>query len=405
MCKEKIGALPLPDQKRYRNQNSHSSSSRARRPQGNPSRGGRSSGGAAQRRGEIDRYNYVDRDIYSSRSAASRGSAGRPSGGNRRKKPRHRGLKRLGAVVLSLVVFLSLGVIAYAGVMLSRMNRQEANTESYVQQPSAAPAWEVVDDDKITNILLLGVDKGDDGLSSRSDTCMLISIDNHTGSLRMVSFLRDLYIEIPTVGKARLNTAYTHGGAALTMQTLENNFRIAVDKYIEIDFEGLTSIIDQIGGIDIEVSAAAAQEENQMMGSNLKEGMNHLNGELALYYARIRHIDSDFGRTARQQQVLQAIMDRCKGKNPAELSALAYDFLPHVTTNLTNSDLLYLISLAPQILDGYEIETAHIPADNAFQDLTLPSGAMVLDPDLEENCRILREFLHYETDSAGSAEE
>ena len=189
------------------------------------------------------------------------------------------------------------------------------------------------------------------------------------------------------------------------MQTLENNFRIAVDKYIEIDFEGLTSIIDQIGGIDIEVSAAAAQEENHMMGSNLKEGMNHLNGELALYYARIRHIDSDFGRTARQQQVLQAIMDRCKGKNPAELSALAYDFLPHVTTNLSNSDLLYLISLAPQILDGYEIETAHIPAENAFQDLTLPSGAMVLDPDLEENCRILREFLHYETDSADSAEE
>ena len=391
----------MPDRKQYRSQNSRSSSSRGGRSQSSPQRG-RASGASPQRYGDIDRYNYVD--IYSSRSAAARASTGHPSGGKRRKKPRHRGLKRLGAALLSLVVFLSLGVIAYAGVMLSRMNRQEADTESYVQQPSDAPAWAVVDDDKITNILLLGVDKGDDGLSSRSDTCMLISIDNHTGSLRMVSFLRDLYLEIPTVGKARLNTAYTHGGAALTMQTLENNFRIAVDKYIEIDFEGLTSVIDQIGGIDIEVSAAAAQEENEMMGSDLKEGMNHLDGKLALYYARIRHIDSDFGRTARQQQVLKAIMDKCKGKNPAELSALAYDFLPHVTTNLSNGDLLYLISLAPQILDGYEIENAHIPADTAFQDLTLPSGAMVLDPDLEENCRILREFLHYDAGAADSGE-
>ena len=97
-------------------------------------------------------------------------------------------------------------------------------------------------------------------------------------------------------------------------------------------------------------------------------------------------------------------MDACKGKNPAELSALAYDFLPHVTTNLSDGDLLYLISLAPQILDGYEIENAHIPADTAFQDLTLPSGAMVLDPDLEENCRILREFLHYDTSSENISE-
>ena len=309
-------------------------------------------------------------------------------------------------VVFSLLIFAALGAAAWAGVLFSRLNREEANTESYVQQPSDAPAWEVIHDDKVTNILLLGTDNGDDGLSSRSDTTLLVSIDNKTQKVRMVSFLRDLYIEIPTVGKARLNTAFNKGGAALTMQTLENNFRISVDKYLQVDFDGLTAIIDKLGGIDIEISEAAATVMNREMGCNLQAGVNHLDGRLALYYVRIREIDSDFGRTQRQQQVLQTVMKQCASKNPLEISGLAYDFLPYVTTNLSEGDLTYLISIAPQMM-SYSVDTLHIPDDTAFEDLRLPNGARVLDPDLEENCRILREFLYDsgETEASENSEE
>ena len=157
----------------------------------------------------------------------------------------------------------------------------------YTEQPSAAPTWDVINDDKVTNILLIGTDKGDDGLSSRSDTTMLVSIDNRTKSLRLVSFLRDMYLEIPTLeGKHKFNAAYANGGAALTMQTLENNFRIQIDKYVEIDFENFEQVIDKMGGIDIDMSAKSAAYENEVMGSNMHEGVNHLDGRLALYYAR-----------------------------------------------------------------------------------------------------------------------
>lgn len=377
----------------YRNTSSRNTGSQSR---ASSSRGGRPS---VSRNQEVDRYNYVDRDIY---SRSDRG--GQPSYHSPRRRKRHSGLKKFAMVACSFLLVAALGAAAWAGVLFSRLNREEASTESYVQQPSAAPAWDVIHDDKVTNILLLGTDNGGDGLSSRSDTTMLISIDNKTQSVRMVSFLRDLYLEIPTVGMGRLNTAFNNGGPALTMQTLENNFRISVDKYIQIDFDGLVAIIDRLGGIDVDMSEAAVEVTNQDMKSNLTPGVNHLDGRLALYYVRIRNIDSDFGRTQRQQQVLKIIMDQCKTKNPLEISALAYDFLPYVTTNLSESDLSYLISIAPQVM-SYEVDKMHVPDDTAYTDLTLPSGAMVLDPDLEENCRLLREFLYDSPSPSASSTE
>lgn len=348
----------------------------------------------------IDRYNYVDRDIYSN-------SGGRhPSGGHYRRKKKRIG-RRIAIVLTTLVLVVAAAVGVYASVMLNRVNRTpgiEDDLSKYTEQPSAAPTWDVIEDDKITNILLIGTDKGDDGLSSRSDTTMLVSIDNRTQTLRLVSFLRDMYLEIPTLeGKHKFNAAYANGGAALTMQTLENNFRIPIDKYVEIDFENFEQVIDKMGGIDIDMSAESAAYENQVMGSNLHEGVNHLDGRLALYYARIRDIDSDFGRTGRQRQVILAMLERFKGLNPIEMNNIAYEYLPYVTTNLSNTDILYLISLMGQ-LPSYEQETMHIPNDNTFEDRRIEGvGQVLYMDDLTENCTLLREFL-YPDGNNGSAE-
>lgn len=347
--------------------------------------------------GEVDRYHYVDRDIYS-RSDHRVSSASRKAVPKRKKKKKSAGKTFL---VIALVLALLCGVI-FVGLSLAlgRLDRPEIDTSQYEEQPSAAPAWSVLEDASVVNILLIGKDKGDDGLSSRSDTSMLVSIDTKNKQLKLTSFLRDMYLEIPTVGQNRLNAAYANGGAALTMQTLENNFRVNIDKYIEIDFENFAAVIDKMGGIDIDMNEAVAAEGNRNIGSHWTEGVNHLSGEEALYYARIRATDSDFGRTGRQRQVVEAMLAQFRQLGLVEMSTVAFDYLPYVTTNLTDGDILYLASIAPQVLD-YEQVTMCVPNEGTYEDLTLPSGARVLGVDVEENSRLLREFLYGETTPGG----
>lgn len=340
---------------------------------------------------DVDRYNYVDRNIYS--SIEPRNTDARYTG---RKKPKRKknGVKKFFLTLLSLLLIVGLGIFAYARMMMSRLDRPDhINTANYVELPSAAPAWDIMSDSKVTNILLIGTDKGDDGQSSRSDTTMLVSIDNHTKKIRLVSFLRDLYVEIPTMKKQKLNAAYAKGGAALTMQTLENNFRINIDKYISIDFESFASVIDQMGGLDIKMDQKLCDAENRNMGSHLKPGVNHLDGRLAVYYARIRETDSDFGRTGRQREVMELMIQKFKTMNPLAINKLMYDNLHSVGTNLSDTELIYLASIAGSVAK-YPTETMHVPSADTYEDRTIKGIGQVLDPDLKKNCALLRSFLY-----------
>ncbi|MBE6831535.1 MAG: LytR family transcriptional regulator [Ruminococcaceae bacterium] len=348
---------------------------------------------------EFDRYNYVDRDIYSSSRSASKGGAR-----NGRRKKRGGGLKKFFLTVFCILLALFAGVFTYGKYMINRLNRSEKiNTSKYIEQPSAAPTWGVISDKKVMNILLIGTDKGDDGNSSRSDTTMLVSIDNDTKELHMASFLRDLYVEIPTMKKQKLNAAYAKGGAALTMQTLENNFRINIDRYISVDFENFATIIDKMGGLDIKMDKKLCDAENRNMGSHLKPGVNHLDGRLAVYYARIRETDSDFGRTGRQREVLELMINKMKSMNPLQINNMMNDFLPLVKTNLTDSELIYLASIANSVAH-YPIKTMHVPNLNTYKDVNVKGIGAVLDPDLPENCRLLREFLYHENAGTSSVD-
>ncbi len=145
---------------------------------------------------DIDRYNYVNRDIYSSSKIKKNG------GGNDFTPKRKRKLKIIIAIIC-VVVAIIIGIVAFVAIMLSRINYKPVDTTSYIEQPTDAPTWDVISDNAITNILLLGVDRSEDGTAQRSDTMMLISINSKTKNLNMVSFLRDLYVEIPTAGKIK----------------------------------------------------------------------------------------------------------------------------------------------------------------------------------------------------------
>ncbi len=357
----------------------------------------------------VDRYNYVEdrdnRDIYSN-STVTRRSGHQPP---QKKKKGGAGKRIFWTFFVILLVLVGLGAL-YFHVMASRLNRSNsariASTRAkYIEQPSAAPAWDVESDGNVINILLLGVDKNVDGSDGRSDTNILASIDQKSKTIRLVSFLRDSYLEIPTFGMNKLNAAYVKGGVALTMQTLENNYRVNIERYMSVDFKKFAAVIDKMGGLDVPMSAAACSEINSRSGSKLKAGTNHLNGEECLWYTRIRDTtDSfghdDYGRTARQRQVIQLIISKMKSLNPVESSKILYDYLPLIETNLTDPEIACLAGVAADLKD-YKIESKQMPAPNTFDDQKSIKGiGRVITLDLKKNCTILRNFLYGDSSSS-----
>ena len=252
------------------------------------------------------------------------------------------------------------------------------------------------------NVLLIGVDAAGDGERGRSDTMILARVDPAEGSIRLVSFLRDLYVSIPGVGKTRLNAAYQHGGEALLKETLENTFGVAINRTVTVNFSLLADLVDQLGGVEVEITEKERGHLNDIIadynadhgldGGRIAEaGMQRLDGRQALCYSRIRKIDSDFQRASRQQAVIAAMLRQMSMLRRWELLKLAVYSLGRVQTDVTLGDLVALAPLMTQ-LDQTEISTAHIPFEGAFHDETI-RGMMVLTADIGLCKTYLHRFL------------
>lgn len=252
------------------------------------------------------------------------------------------------------------------------------------------------------NILLIGVDTLQEDANGRSDTMILVHVNPETADIRMVSFLRDLYVPIPGVGKTRLNAAYVHGGEELLKQTLSDNFGVTVDHTVTVHFSMLADLVDQLGGIEIEVTSAERSQINKLLkdyntstgqrGGELEAaGLQRLTGKQALCYSRIRKIDSDFQRTSRQQTVITAMMKRAGELGYWQLLKLALANLPKVQTDLSFTDIVTLAPLVTQ-LDRLNLQTARVPFDGAYHNETI-NGMMVLVPNLDRCRTQLQDFL------------
>ena len=245
---------------------------------------------------------------------------------------------------------------------------------------------ELIQADHLINILLIGQDRRPGEGRARSDAMVLCTFNLKTGSLTMTSFLRDLYVKIPGYRDNRINASYALGGMKLLNATLEKNFGIHIDGNVEVDFSEFKRIIDLLGGVDITLS----ESEARVVG--VSAGTQHLNGEQALAYSRIRKLDSDFGRTNRQRTVLTALIQAYRNKPLNEMVALLDEILPIVTTDMSNSQILgYVMDIFP-LLSGCTITTQHIPASGTYTSTRI-RGMAVLYPDLEANRDILRETL------------
>lgn len=242
---------------------------------------------------------------------------------------------------------------------------------------------ERIEDDHLINILLVGQDRREGEGRTRSDTMILCSINPETGGVALISFLRDLYVQIPGgYSDNRLNTPYVFGGFPLLDETLTLNFGISIDGNFEVDFDGFKTIIDMVGGVELTLSDAEADYFTNYLGIAKSPGYQHLNGEDALHYARIRKIDSDFGRTSRQRTVLLSVYEKLKGLPAGELLDLLYDALPYLTTDLTDTEILSVAYRVLPLVASMEIGTYSVPANNAYYNASI-RGMAVLVPYLQ----------------------
>jgi LCP family protein required for cell wall assembly len=198
--------------------------------------------------------------------------------------------------------------------------------------------------------------------------------------MTMVSFLRDLYVPLPAYaghgrGANRINVCYalgsswkrsSLGGMEMLALCIEENFGIHVDHTIEVSFESFPRIIDGFGGVDVDVTEAEAQYMTKHIGyiGDIEPGYQTLDGMEALAYARIRKIDGDRQRAARQRTVITALIDKCRDLNLAEINKAAEYVLPCIITDMTNEEITkYILELLP-ILKDMELRSLTCPVDN-----------------------------------------
>lgn len=246
----------------------------------------------------------------------------------------------------------------------------------------------------LLNILLIGQDARNENEPSRSDSMILCTYSRRSRQITMTSFLRDLYVEIPGYASNRINAAYSFGGTELLKKTIDLNFGIAIDGCVEVDFTHFAEIIDQLGGVEIELREDEAKVINQQTGSQLQEGLQRLDGFQTLTYSRIRSldIDGDFSRTNRQRKVINAVVDSMRGIGFTEISPLVEKVLPMLTTDLSRGRLfLYLLEILPHLPD-VGIRSQRIPAEGTFADKTI-DGMSVLVADMEAQRQYLRRTL------------
>lgn len=253
-------------------------------------------------------------------------------------------------------------------------------------EPTSTPSPKLVKPEGQVNILLLGSDWRS-GNGFRTDVILLISLNTKTGSVTLVSFPRDLYVEIPGIGMERINAAQEYGGFALTKATFMANFGIDIDYYMITNFAGFTNIVDTLGGITVfasrSLSDVCALPQAVDGYCYVPYGNNFMDGQTALWYVRSRHSTSDFDRTRRAQEVIIAIFEKSMGLNALSRGPELYGlFQNSVDTDINLGTVLDLLPLAGKIYsDPSLIRRFAISSSEVYNYVVPATGAMVLVPD------------------------
>jgi LCP family protein required for cell wall assembly len=264
--------------------------------------------------------------------------------------------------------------------------------------PQITPAGTVDQPAETTSILVMGSDSRGDG-SFRTDTMILVVINMNTGAVSLVSFPRDLYVDIPGIGPQRLNTAQEFGGFPLTIQTFQNNFGVTPDYFVLTDFQGFVNIIDSLGGIQVDASqnlTDTCKLPQAVSGyCSMGPGKIYMNGATALWYVRSRYSSNDFDRTRRQQEVITAVFQKLMSLNAiTKIPTLYQEYQRSVDTNIPLDVAVKLATFAPSLIaNPDQIHRFAIGSADVWYYVT-PGGAQVLLPNPDKIQPILYDAYH-----------
>ena len=308
--------------------------------------------------------------------------------------------KKIIICIIALVLIIPLGVYGYVQYKLKDVTTGDTSYISKIEEV-----------DGITNILLLGTDGRPEESAFRTDSMIILTIDNNNKDIKLTSLARDTYVEIPGKGKGKLNTAYFWGKEDLLFETIENEFGIGIDKYAIVDFTSLMDIIYALDGVELNVKESELEQLNKYIPECYKfcknankgelqlvekAGKQTLNGYQALSYSRIRKGDSAINRDERQRKVINAIIKKYKDITGEEINedfqlyyqinfkntsitkypALIDAVVPYVTTNLNSNEILQLAYTGHNIISGKSLKKAIKEAEFPIIDDVHSKGGM-----------------------------
>ncbi len=344
-------------------------------------------------------------------------------------------------VILGIVVAGSAGIYYFGHNMISRMNYKadedvkqfetlpekafEVSTEAepagnvlneselenlhiLMNQAQTDQGDDVIMDKSVYNVIIAGVDRDDESWNGNADSVMLVSLNNDQKRASVISLMRDTYVEIPGHDYNKLNASYAYGGGPLLCDTVEENYRIPVERYAAVDFENLVDIVDALGGIELEWTANEIEVANGYI-KDMCERVLHVpyeehaildepglllsDGVQAVAYARNRFVgNSDYTRTQRQRYVIQQMVEKIKTLSSTQLLSFVQKVLPLVTHNLPENEIWSLVWDAPAILK-YDIVMDRVPYDGKYTEIDV-GGQGMLVPDWEDTINQMHQTIY-----------
>lgn len=311
------------------------------------------------------------------------------------------GKKSMRFIIIAFVL-LGLSVLVAGGVMAAQymfgdltevsLNYHELGVNENVAQISQ--------DQGVKNIALFGVDSRTPGaIEGRSDSIMVVSIDQKNNSIKMLSILRDSYVPIDGYGQDKITHAYAYGGAPLAIKTINEAFHLDIQDYVSIDFSGFASVVDAMGGVEMEITNAERKQINIYANRDglsapriESAGVVTLDGAQATAYSRIRKIDGDDQRANRQQKVLTALFKQLKTLPKTQYPSVVKTVMGYTETSLTIDQIMCFspMALADITLDGNAVPSEELddPIGGVYD------GQWVWRYDLERASKRVHDFLY-----------
>lgn len=301
-------------------------------------------------------------------------------------------------VVLSLVMVLVILIGTVLGFYKHIKNKIYVKKEPSISSNDS----EFKEVEGITNVLLIGVDARDLDEPCRSDSMIIATLDNNNKKVKLTSLFRDTLVDIPGHGEAKLNAAYMLGGPELLMKTVKETYNVSIDKYIIINFWGFETIVDYIGGIEVDVKDYQLEELNKYIGESTggndcpveKAGIQTLNGKQALSYARIRYnVGDEYERTDRQREVIFKVIEKLQNTKPSKYLGIMNTMLEYIKTNI---DPLEALNMAYTIykLPSLDVEQLQIPLVALSETRNYKELGSVFLMDRLQNASILYNFIY-----------